>query len=90
MAPGIPNVVTIPAGGSAGVTLATPGVRVRITSSVDCTYRVTKGANTAVSTDNDLPAGTPEYITLLHDQDTVTFYSASAGTAKVAVCAGAS
>lgn len=89
MAPGIPVNVALAGAASAGTTLALGGQCVRISCSVACQYRVTAGSSTAVATDNDLPAGTPERFCLTDAQNTITFFSATAGTAKVAIQAGA-
>lgn len=83
-APGIPTKVSLSGAASAGTTLAY-GSCVRISCNVDCSYRVTVGASTAVVDDNQLPAATPERFCLMGKQDTVTFYSASAGAAYVAI-----
>lgn len=88
MAPGVPQNAALAGGVSVSVTVA-KGCRVRISANIAVQYRVTAGADNAAATDNDLPANTPEYITLLSNQDTISFFSAGAGTAKVAVCAGA-
>lgn len=89
MAPGIPTNLALTGAASIGTTLATPGVCVRISCSVDCQFRVTSGSSTAVATDNELPAAWPTPFCLLNNQDTITFFSAAAGTAKVAIVAGA-
>lgn len=89
MAPGIPANVALVGTTSAGTTLAITGQCVRISCSVACQYRVTVGSSTAVATDNELPAGTPERFCLTDTQNTITFFSATAGTAKVAIQAGA-
>jgi len=88
MAPGVPQKVALAGGASAGKAVQA-GSTLRIISSTPCQYRVGSGAQVAVADDNDLPANTVEYITLLSTQDNIAFFSAAAGTVKVAVCSGA-
>jgi len=89
MAPGLPTKIVLAGAASAGTTFTTPGVCVRLSCTVDCSYRVTVGASTAIVDDNQLPAATPERFCLLYNQNTITVYSATAGSAYVAVVAGA-
>jgi hypothetical protein len=89
MAPGVPTKVALAGAASAGTTLTTSGACVRISCTVSCSYRVTTGSSTATTDDNQLPANTPERFCLLNTDNTVTFYSASAGSAYVSVVKGA-
>jgi hypothetical protein len=89
MAPGLPTKIVLAGTSSAGTTMATKGQCIRFSCTVDCSYRVTTGSSTATVDDNQLPAATPERFCLLSSQDTVTFYSTAAGTAYVAIAAGA-
>lgn len=83
-APKLPTKVTLAGAASAGTTLTSTGQCLRISCTVDCAYRVTVGSSTATVDDNQLPAGTPERLCMSTGQDTVTFYSATAGAAYVA------
>lgn len=97
MAPGIPQTASLgatTASATINFTDVTAGTRIlagicfRISCSAACEYRTGASGSigTAVATDNDLPAATPERICLPPNQDSIAFFNpgGSALTWKVA------
>lgn len=85
MAPKLPAIVTLAGAASSVSTNVGSGVCLRISCTVDCAYRITKGASTAIVDDNQLAAKQVEYPCLTSGLDTITFFSATAGKAYPAV-----